>query len=439
MSDPGSVPSFDEHHLDSEEHTVAKSNFRSPRKLRAFVSRGAWRSNAQLAVGQAFSLFGIFVAGLIVARQFGPQSYGRYAAAFALSSLTVGGATVGIPTLVLRRSSEGNLDHKVLRRALWILIGFCAIALLGTAGISVLALGGLKGMYASLAAWLFFSANSISSLGQYVHAGRQNYSRAALTNVVAGFLFPVFTYTALKFHSGVDGALLAIALASAASSGIAWTRLPLLESDHESPPLKVRESISFSFLGLVNAGYGRIDTVVLSIVAGSSAAGYYAASYRLLGPFDLLGLSFGIYYFSRVSAHNTDIERWSAVRTKGVRAFIAVSFIGVAILLFITPQVIRLFYGPNFNQSIGTARILMLSVIPWSLYWLKRFDLASVHRESWAAYAVGFGLLLDFFLVLVFGRYFGPDGAAWSWVISESAMYVTLWFMCRRITENIGN
>ena len=399
----------------------------------------ALRSSAQVVVGKVFTQLGVFVAGVLVARAEGPQSYGLYSAAFALSSLTVGGATAGLPVLLLRRSSEGDLDRRTLRRAVRLEIGFLVVAVLTTSGVAAVVLGGLRGAGAGSAAGLFFAASNLTTMGQHVQCGRRRYRRAAAADVVAGTLFPVLTYAALRLRTGIDGSLVAIAMALAVSCSVAWTRLPELEFDDVPSRLGPMDGMSFTAFGLVNAGYGRVDTVTLARVAGRASAGYYAAAYRLLGPFDLIGAAFATVYFSRLSGYSEDRERWSRVRRHGALVLAAISAAGTAVLFVAAPWVIRLFYGPEYGQSVGPARILLLSIVPWSLYWLKPLDLASVHLEARATIALGVGFVLDFGLVAAVGRRFGATGAAWAWVVSESAMLVGLSLLSRHITERVGS
>ncbi len=110
----------------------------------------------------------------------------------------------------------------------------------------------------------------------------------------------------------------------------------------------------------------------------------------------------------------------------------------MGVLFVAAPLVIRLFYGSHYESSVGPARILLLSIVPWSLYWAKQADLASVHLERRATIALAGGLVLNLVLVAAVGGRLGATGAAWAWVASESAMLLALSLMSRRITERVG-
>lgn len=409
------------------------------RAWRTFVPLMAIRSSAQLLVGAASMQLGIFLAGVLVARSEGVRSYGLYSAAFALASLTVGGATAGLPILLFRRSAERDICPRILRRAVGLQILFSVPAVVLTAAVGTALFRGLDGALAGGAAGLFFAANNLATLGQNVQSGRRRYHRAAATDVVAGAMFPVLTLAALALGTGIVGSLLAVAVACAISCAVAWTRLPDLNFGGEPSPLRRFDGMSFTAFGLVKAGYGRVDTVVLAVVAGGAAAGYYSAAYRLLGPFDLIGTAFVTVYFSRVSEYSSDRERWLRVRRRSTIVLASIAVAGTAVLFVAAPVVIDLFYGPTFESSVGPARILLLSIVPWSLYWLRAADLASVHLEGRATVALGIGLIVDLLLVAAVGRRYGAAGAAWAWLASESVMLLGLSLLSRGIAERVGS
>lgn len=409
-----------------------------PAQVRRFVPSGAIRSSGQLVVGSASLQAGIFLAGVIVARAEDPGAFGLYSAALALASLAVGGVAAGMPILMLRRSAQSDVDRRTLRRAVLLQLGVSGLAAVATAAVGGVIFGGWRGAAVSGAAALFFTVNHVATLGQCVQSGRRRYRRAAGADVVAGLLFPVTTAAALATGLGIVGALLGAAVACAVSCAVAWTGLPDLDLTAEPTPLRARDGLSFSLLGFVKAGYGRLDVVTLGSVAGRATAGYYAAAYRLLGPFQLVGTAVNTVYFARLSELADDVERWRAVRRRATRTFVALALAGAAVLIVLAPAVIAAFYGERYESSAGAARVLLLSVAPWSLYCLKLSEMASIGYERRATAAVAAGLVVNVVLVATVGRRFGATGAAWAWVASESAMLLVLTALGRRAVDRRG-
>jgi O-antigen/teichoic acid export membrane protein len=410
-------------------------------KIRAVVGLipiRAVQSSAQLLGGRAFPLIGALLAGILVARTEGPSSFGLYTASFALCSLTVGGATSGLPILLLRRSAEGNIDSSTLKRAVLYQLGASCVAIPASAILGSVIFDGSRGFYATLFAATYFAVTNLATMGQNVHGGRRHFWRVAGADMVAGALYPALTALALALGYGVPGALLALAVAAAVSCLVAWTALPTFPMAGRASSLKVLDGMTFTAFGLAKAGYGRLDAVILSIVAGPAVVGYYSAAYRLLGPFVLGGAAFATVYFTHLSHAVSDPERWMRVRRHGALLLFMAAFIGMVSVSLVVPKVVDVLYGEGFSPAIAPARILMLSIIPWALYWPRLLELASVHQETRATVSLTIRMVVDVVLVVSIGARFGAVAAAWAWVASEFATLLTLSLLSRGIDERLS-
>lgn len=381
-------------------------------------------ATGQLLSARALQQAGIFAAGVLIARDAGPRTYGLYSAAFALASVVVGGTTSGLPVLVLRTAAEDGLRRRTLRLMLRAQAGLSALAVAVTSLIGLVALGGPGGFRAAAAAGLAFTAFSVALMGANVQSGNGRFGRAAASDATSGLLFPLVTYAAIRAHLGVGGALAALALAGLAAIIPAWTHMPPLSPAQPGPALRLRAAVPFVALGALNAGYGRIDTVILEVVARRATVGYYAAAYRLMGPLNLLGSAFGTVYFARLSGRGGSLVAWDATRRRGAILFGAVSISAIAALEAAIPMLVRLLYGTQYAPSVGPARILILSVLPWCLYWPQANALNAAHLERRFAAMLAIGLTVDAAVVAIVGHRFGATGAAWAWVVSETVTLI---------------
>lgn len=395
-------------------------------------------SSLQILIGRSFPLLGIFLTGILVARNVGPSDYGRYSAAYAIGSLTVAGVTSGLPLLVIRRAAEDNLSLAMLYRSAHLqgALSAPAVALAAVLGAGILR--GTEGAIYGLAAGLGAATNAFGTLGQGVHTAKRHYGRTAATDVVAGSLFPSLTLAALSLHLGALGALFALALAGAISCGIAWTHLPTLDPTGSVPPLRIFDGIPLAVLGIVNAAYARTDAATLIIVAGSMSTGYYSAAYRLLGPFSLIGSAFATMYFSRLSEAHNDGDLRRRIRRVGSGGLALGCLLIAAVLFILAPNIIRGLYGSGYDGAIQPARILLVSVIPWLLYFPKASELTSQHLEKGVAIALAIGFMVDTGLVAGLGHQFGASGAAWAWVASELVMVAGLYYVSHRGSLRVG-
>lgn len=367
---------------------------------------------------------GILGAGVLVARVDGPAAYGLYATAFAIGSLLVGGPLSGLPVLILRRSSERDLDRNTLRHALAVQLSVAGCATIVASLVGLVVFRTVSGVVAAAAAGTGFACLSVALLGANVESGRRNFGRAAASDLTAGLMFPALTGLALLFGLGVSGALFAITLAGLLATLPAWRHGPELRPLARSSQLRITHALPFIALGILNAGYGRIDVIVLDLVRSREEVGFYAAAYRLLGPLGLLGSAFGTVYFSRLSQADQSTIAWARARRRGAALFFAAAVLLLAILEVCAPLVIRVIYGPTYAASVGPARVLLLSVVPWALYWPHANALNAAHRETTFSVILGCGLALDVALVWLVGTRQGALGAAWAWVASETAILV---------------
>lgn len=396
---------------------------------------GSFRATGQLLAARGVQQFGILVAGAFVARVEGPANYGLYAAAFSIGSLLVGGPTSGLPVLLLRRASEEDLDRRAVRRALNLQMTVACCASIAAALVGTAVFRSVSGAVASVAAGLGFACLSIALLGANVQSGRRHFGRAAASDLTAGLMFPTLTGVALGVGLGVSGALFAIAAAGLLASIPVWRDQSELGPTGESSPLRVTHALPFVALGILNAGYGRIDVVVLEMVRSSEEVGMYAAAYRMLGPLGLLGSAFGTVYFSNLSQADQNSEDWSRRRRGGAAVFLGVALVFLVALEASAPLVIRLVYGSNYASSVGPARVLLLSVIPWALYWPHANALNAAHLERMFSAILSLGLVVDVALVWIIARGFGAIGAAWAWVLSETVIMIGVAVASRGIVD----
>jgi O-antigen/teichoic acid export membrane protein len=388
--------------------------------LRSQAIPPALRSSGQLFVARGMSQVGTLAASVLVARSTGPKGLGLYSAGFALGSVVVGGPTTGLPFLVLRSTSERTIDLPTLRTAVKTQLAVSVVAVAVAGVIGDLSFGGVQGLAIGLTAGLAFVGLGLALLGSNVQSGSKRFLRAAIGDAAAGILFPVFTVLALALRLGVPGVLGAIAAAAFCAAIIQWYRLPPLLPASRLTRLRFTDALPFVLIGAMAAGYGRIDTYTLDLVAGTQVVGYYSAAYRLLGVFSLGGSAFGTVYYARLSEHGSTAESWERTRRTGALYFLLFCLSLLVALELGVPLIINVVYGSSFRPAIVPARILLLSIVPWALYWPKANALNSAHRERRLGCALALGLVVDCLAVAIIGRRFGASGAAWAWVVAES-------------------
>jgi|AVFP01.1.fsa_nt_gi O-antigen/teichoic acid export membrane protein len=120
-----------------------------------------------------------------------------------------------------------------------------------------------------------------------------------------------------------------------------------------------RKSISYLLFALLNQLATRSDVILIGFILSISSVGIYNASFRIVFLFMMLSHFFGLALFPQLSKISID----SAARLK----MLVNDSLNIIILIFLpaaggiyllSPQIVHLIYGPNFDGSILILQIL---------------------------------------------------------------------------------
>ena len=337
----------------------------------------------------------------------------------------MGGVGAGLPVLAVREMAAGRATREVVGRL--VLTQMCATSIVAVgAGVSgIVLLGSPQGLIQGLLAGCFYVAMSVMTLGSALQAGRRRYGHAIFGESITGIACAALTVFGLELGWGLSGALAGLVIGAAIGSVVLWVNLsPSFPRDGLRAWQMLRESAPFLALGLLNAGYLRIDIVILGIVATPHAVGVYSAAYRLLGPFTLLMSGFGTVFFSRLSAGGGTSAQWHAIRRRG-RLLLFVSMLPLVLAAFAAaPWLINWIYGPAFSAAGVPARILICSILPIAWYWPSAHALNAAGRERTWTLLLARLMIIDALLVAVLGHLLAATGAAVAWLLAESLLLV---------------
>lgn len=388
--------------------------------LRQLPRRAIAESGGLVASGAVFQA-SIFLANVLIARALGRAELGRYAVAIAIGSVVVSGAGGGLPIFALRETAAGNVSRRFALSLMLTELRVTASAGVVAAVVGWLIVGGTRGLLlGSLAGFANVALSELSMLGS-IHAGLQQYGLAALGRALCGIAIVLLTVGALALDLGVSGALGALALAAAAGAGLLMAGLSgkLPDTDDVDCTRLFARSRSLIGVGMVYGGYQRIDVLIVLTVTTASTAGLYAAAYRVLGPFTLLASGFGTVFFSRLSALPAVDPEWDRVRRRGLRLF-CWTVLPIAATTFVTmPQLVKAFFGAEFADATGPARVLLVSLVPYVLYLPNAHALNAARRERPLLAVLLVSTALEAVLLIILSQGFGAIGAAWAWVATE--------------------
>lgn len=395
--------------------------------------RFLYNAGVVLLLNLTIKPFWIFAIDRQVQNQAGPEAYGQYYALLNFSLLLSTLLDAGLSNYNTRRvamqtASEGHTLEGLLGLKSQLFVAYLLLTL-GAAWISGLSPGPLL-LLICLNQGLHFLNLFLRS---YL-AGTQQFKTEGFFGVLDKLLMSLLAWPLLLNQPYLSGALMTdfVLIQTLAYVG---TSLPLLllVSRKVRPRLYfswslsrklLRQSLPFALLGLLMAGYTKIDAVLLQnlLPQGDYAAGVYAAGYRLLDAFAMVPiLVSGILlpqFASMLASQKLDAAfvRTAALLLGGLGSVVAVVAQVQADWLM---EWLYHHHDPVQNQAF---RLLMWTFLPLSLnYVFGTLLTAGGHLRQLnqlAAAALLLNLLLNFWLI----PQTGPVGAATAALCTQSLM-----------------
>ncbi|MBN1383297.1 MAG: flippase [Elusimicrobia bacterium] len=191
------------------------------------------------------------------------------------------------------------------------------------------------------------------------------------------------------------------------------------------PDFKYWRAFSISALPMGLSGfmymlYMRFDTILLSVIKGDTAVGFYNAPYKII----LFLISFSGFYVTAIfpilsREYKQSLQRLQSLAQRSVRLMATVSVPAAVGGIFLAKPIMDLVFGVDYAEGILAFQILSLTASVIFLYnvfsnILLACDRQTIHLKIVIIMAV-VGLSLDFLLIPRFSLY----GAAAATVIAQ--------------------
>jgi O-antigen/teichoic acid export membrane protein len=230
--------------------------------------------------------------------------------------------------------------------------------------------------------------------------------------------------------------------------------VPEAGQDQVAKPTQFRSYYAFalpiSLIVVLAALSSNLDKIFIGLFGSNDEVGYYASAQTFLSAFAMIGSAISLLTlasFSKLySEGNLDRIR---EMTKMAERYVSFIVLPVTVIIVLFPgQIADVLFGSNFDQAGGPLRILALALLPSVLNGVYISQLFAVNRPGLSAkltllnFGVNVGLMtLLIPNALVGVRLFGlgEDGAAISYLVSSSLMFVVARISLRRLTDSPFN
>jgi O-antigen/teichoic acid export membrane protein len=399
------------------------------------------RSSLHLTLGQGLAQVLSALAFLILARTMGVEDFGHVAQYY--SAMLFGSILVdfGSSTLAVRELQDPvrRPSFAAMARARAVLVALVAV-------VTLLAMG-LRSA-AAVTTLLVVCGSAVTAYARYASAPLRAVHRfgalATFTVFERGAFLVGVAVTATLGQTSVHTVLL-LAIVSSASSGILLRQrwgdeytvvggIRRLAADFRA---SYRRSRDFGVTA-VAMGVQSLDSLVVGVCAGPTAAGAYAAVGRWTQPMGLISQALSQSGYAEMASRESD-RRAARVMISSllVLGLAALPLLVVAVL---SGQIVELLLGSEFSASAGVLRVLSIAVI-FTLA-ASPFHTFLQARGSEAATARIFVLMTPVQLLLmgILAWRFGAVGASWALLAGQSAMATILVVVvCRKLVRERGD
>jgi len=362
---------------------------------------------------------------LVLARVYGPESFGKVSLAISVVEILRTFSEFGIDTISIRRFAQASpedradLLHKILGARLVLAACFY---FLGSIALFLIA-GREVAFYSLIAGLSLFFAGVIGSLSSYLQSFFSMY-RMFKTTVAGGIASVVFALCAIYFRAPVALVIVALPLADFVNLAFFCGRsdLPLrARFDVKSALSLLRESLPVGLMAIVVVIYFRLDNLFVFKFSGEMALGLYAACYRLVEPVLMVPHSFSVTAYTLLSTR--EHEKGGLREVMGVLwrtmwpAYALVAAIASAFVL--GDKLLFLKLLPAYSAGEPILLILVATLVVRSINVALTAVFNSRARYSTVTKIAVANLAINLVLVVFLTPKYGAVGAAWAALATE--------------------
>lgn len=186
-------------------------------------------------------------------------------------------------------------------------------------------------------------------------------------------------------------------------------------------------AIPFALSSLVTVAYMNVGTVILSTFRPPTDVGWYNAGYKIYEGLTTFPFLICAVLLPRLSSlYASDRDRYVRLSLKALRYLALCSLPLVFVVYLHVPQIIRLVYGPQYAPGIVALKVLLVAAVFMFMNWVLNTILLAGNLEKTSLRIWAMGLVVMAASNLIFIRWLGMLGAAYSVATSEVCVFVLM-------------
>lgn len=376
-------------------------------------------------------IFGLTLV-IFIARYLGATGFGKYSFAFAFISLFAIFTDLGLNTLTIREVSRdkskagkylGNiLIIKLFLVVIFFILIFVVIKILNYPKDTTLAVY-IIGLSVIL--------NSFAQTFRSIFRAYEKMEYEALLNILNVIITTSLGISVLYLNYGLIELVSIFFIVSllnlVLSSFLIIKKFikPEIEMDFNFWRKILRNALPFAITGIFVIIYFKIDIVMLSVIEGDDAVGWYSAAYKMIESLLFIPSVFMISLYPVLSHLYTSSHK--NLKKSYYRGFKYLFILGLPIAIgttILAKEFIYLIYTQNFVNSIDVLKILIWACLFIFLSHITSTVLISINRQNINMYLASIMVVLNISLNLLLIPKYGLLGASISTLITEGMVMI---------------
>jgi Membrane protein involved in the export of O-antigen and teichoic acid len=398
------------------------------------------KNTSVLMVSQIIGYVLAFFYSIYSARYLGVEGFGVLSAALAFAGIFSILTDLGLSNLTVREVAR---DHKMARKylsnamALKILLSILTFILIAV-------LGYLSGYPQEKSYVLYFITLSLilNSFGGIFNAIFQAYEKMeyqSITQILNNVMMFVGIFLAIGYQLNIVAFAFVYFAASAFSLILTiiiclWKFIiPKIEFDFIFWKAMLIEALPIAVSGIFALIAFRVDMVMLEMIKGSVAVGWYSAAYRLMEALLFFPSMYTLSVYPLLSKFYVDSRQSLEISYyKSFKYLTIISVPIVAATTLLAPDIILLIYKSSFSESIIALQILIWALPFIFLSYVLGSTIVSVNKQVEVVRITFITMIINIGLNLVLIPSWGFIGAACVTVITEIALFISYFYIVTR-------
>lgn len=393
----------------------------------------AYNTAAQM-LGKAATTITTLLITVLITRRFGPSGYGDFTVMMAYAALFYIVSDFGLNAIVTRDLSANEKKTVYYFKnllAMRLAMGLCLLVI----GVVVLAFFPYSSFVKAgiLISLLTIFTQALYTSGNAIFQTKLRYDLSVLAAILGSL-----TILILAFWVVMRGAGLLPVVGSYVVGGVVMVAASLIFVRGLTGALGLRfdfELWRYLFMSALPLGLAtiftvvlqRADAIMLSLMVGNEAVGFYGASYKIF-EFALVFPTFFVNAAYPIMVRHFKDGQERLLRTVKLSGLflLGVSLLGLVIGWVLSPLMIGVVAGPEFSESVLALRLLLLGLPAFYLSALFLWLLITLGKQRQVPVVYAVGAAVNLVLNLIFIPRYSFYGAAVTTWTSELLILVLL-------------